>query len=120
MPCPNSTLPVNTVTVPLGLTRSHADNSRLPLRLPGRRAGVSVPWAGAHSGAHAIPTTRPVPAFRRVRRETFRSDAVTTAFPWTRAIPHARCGYVRRIGTGVPRALVSPLTRSALDCARAA
>ena len=39
MPCPSSTLPVNTVTLPSALMRSQASSMRLVCRLPGSRAG---------------------------------------------------------------------------------
>jgi hypothetical protein len=39
MPCPSSTLPVNTVTLPSALMRSQASSVRLVCRLPGSRAG---------------------------------------------------------------------------------
>jgi hypothetical protein len=37
MPCPSSTLPVSSVTVPSALMRIHASSLRFEERLPGRR-----------------------------------------------------------------------------------
>src|SRR5580704_14485841 len=96
MPCPSSTLPVNTVTVPLALTRNQADNWRLVLRLPGRRGAASTPCESVACGENTIATTRPDPDFRKSRREMLRCDPVMMPPPAMRASRHARCGYVNR------------------------
>src|SRR5262249_8950197 len=66
IPCPSSTLPVNTVAVPSALMRSQPSSRRLVCRLPGRRAAS---WASVTAGSSVKATTiapRPVVNRRRL------------------------------------------------------
>src|SRR5215217_8660370 len=65
MPCPSSTLPVNTVTFPSVPMRIHASSIRLLLRLPGRRSGCC---ASANRGARLKERTMPPSAALKLRR----------------------------------------------------
>jgi hypothetical protein len=67
MPCPSSTLPVNTVTVPSGLMRSHASRRRLEFRLPGSTAAAGACAATGTKGTRLNRTVSELPC-RKARR----------------------------------------------------
>src|SRR5688500_9714603 len=71
IPCPSSTLPVNTVAVPSALMRIQASSIRLPPRLPGSGRGCCWAVAGSSVKARTIPP-RPLVKSRRLR-DTFMS-----------------------------------------------
>ena len=71
MPCPSSTLPVNTVTLPSALMRNHASSVRLVSRLPGSRAGFCARTAFGARLNESTMLPRTVVNSRRVRRGAF-------------------------------------------------
>src|SRR3954452_9070416 len=71
IPCPSSTLPVNTVAVLSALMRIQASSIRLPLRLPGSGFCCCCASAGSNVNARTIPP-RPF-AKSRLFRDTFMS-----------------------------------------------
>src|SRR5678816_1165883 len=74
IPCPSSTLPVNTVAVPSALMRIQASSMRLPPRLPGSGRGCCAA-AGSSVKASTMPPKHvpsPLAKSRRLR-ETFMS-----------------------------------------------
>src|SRR3954471_2083725 len=73
IPCPSSTLPVNTVALPSALMRSQASSILLPERLPGSGLGCASSTSGSSVKASTMPprdAPTPCAKLRRVR-DTF-------------------------------------------------
>ena len=118
MPCPSSTLPVNTVTAPATSIASHASSWRLVCRLPGRDG--SAPCAATSKyGASEKATVTAAPRCRNFRRDGWTMGAFTPS-PSPLFAPRARFGCACRIGTDCRQARCESGFPSAPECAQAA
>ena len=97
MPCPSSTLPVNTVALPSGMMRNQASSMRLVIEAAGQRPPAAAP---ERCGAPARTRSRCRRARRRnARRERLGAFMVRSSrSPAAAAAPRGRCGYASRSG----------------------